>query len=120
MDANEIAELRIAGQVSADGLLAEMNLTEDGRCRRSRWLMDFSAGQLDLSHDDIQGLVVHFGRRPQCSRQDVKVAVIADGELSFGVARVLGAYVDELGIEVRPFYRRQEAISFLEENVLSN
>lgn len=113
MDACNIAELELAGHVSANGLLAKMNLTEDGQCQRSRWLMDFSAGQLDLSHDEIQGLVVHFHRRPPQSRQGVKVAIVAGGELNFGVARVLGAYMEEVGIELRPFYRKQEAVQFL-------
>lgn len=113
MDAQEVSVLRLAGQVNADRLLAGMNLSEDGSCRRRRWLIDFSGGKLDLSHDEIQGLVVHFNRRPPESRRGVRVAVVAGDELNFGVSRMLGAYVENLGIELRPFYGRREALDFL-------
>jgi hypothetical protein len=106
---------RLRGRLEPDALLAAlMDLETDERMRPgSRSWVDLT----DLDPGDIDAEVIRraadMARRFDEGRSAIRIAVLAPGDLTFGLARMYSMMVDVLHREVRVFRDAAEARAWL-------
>ncbi len=98
----QITNVSPAGELSVTDLINSLNLTAEGTCQRSAWLIDITAARLLMNQDDINWLSNFFTHRPWRSH-GVNIAVLTD---NFDPQSVINRVVDamhSLGMRIRTF-----------------
>lgn len=75
-------------------------------------LADFTKADTNLSYDDVGRMA---SRRQDLSREagSMKIAVVANADLVFGIARMYGAMLSDKCFEVNTFRDRAQALQWL-------
>jgi hypothetical protein len=112
-DANGVAWLIAAGEVSCDDAIASVRqLYADARfAAPSRAVWDLRAGRAVMSSEEIRRFADHVrANRPEGHG---RAAVVAHDDLSFGIARMYELMTAETPVDVQVFRNVDEATRWL-------
>ena len=88
------------GEVSGARLLGELYLNAPEECQgRTCWLVDLREATIEMSTNDVKKLASHllgYRVRSACSDDHCMVATVVNDDVSFGMLRMLHAYLGEV------------------------
>ena len=107
-------ELKLVGPVALDDVIANLDagLQQPAVEAPVRLLIDVTASELVPDQDGLRRIATLIST--DFASREGRVAVLVAEELRFGLARQIGAYLENHGIAARPFWERSAALSWLQ------
>ena len=109
---DDVLEIILQGQFSITDVITAVNqaLSHPDLACPTHLLIDATDALTLESAGELQRLANNLAAAPD---RIGKVAIHVSQQVRFGLARMLGAYLDNLNVHCRPFYKREEALAWI-------
>ena len=107
-------EIALSGKLTPEELFGAFtgSLDDPGAPSGAGLLIDVTASDTLPPSQALRGIAKIIAQRAEKLRG--RMAVLVAHEVRYGLARQLGAWLEQDGIDVRPFHDRDEAITWLD------
>ena len=111
--------VKMSGTVEPETLLQALDIDEPLQCtRRLRWLVDLRGAKLNLPNEGIGSVAAQIDRYRQdttCREEKCYAAMLVSDPVSYGISRIVAAYLEPNDVIVRVSYDEREASDWLLE-----
>ena len=108
-----LESIKLCGRVDLARLMGALAMGDPEQCKgRLRWLLDLGEAQLALTRDDIRQLaflVNRYRTQTRCADEPCTVAIISDGDVNFGICRMIQGYAEAGNVDIFVTRSREEA-----------
>ena len=109
----------ISGAVEPDALWRALEIDDPTECsNRLFWLLDLRGAKLELPNDGIHALTSRIDGYRQlttCRTEKCYAALLVSDPVSYGISRIVAAYLEPKNVIVRVSYDESEASEWLTE-----